>query len=44
MISFALIHLMMIPIAYILEIFPFLKPIAESSMELLLMLSEMFRG
>ena len=44
MISFALIHLMMIPIALILQYFPFLKPIAEAPLDLLLTLSEMFRG
>lgn len=39
-----LIHIMMIPIAYLLEIFPFLKPIAETSMEFILNLSEWIQG
>lgn len=40
MITFALIHLATIPLAYLLGFFPFLKPIFEVSMELLLTLAE----
>lgn len=43
MITMALMHLLMIPIAYLMEIFPFLKTIAENSMELLLKLAEWAR-
>lgn len=36
-------HLLMIPLAYLFELFPFLKPIAEAPLELLLKLSELVR-
>lgn len=40
MISFALMHLATIPLAYLLEFFPFLKPIVDVPLELLLTLAE----
>lgn len=43
MITFALMHLFMIPLAYLLEIFPFLKPISEAPLEFLVMLSDLVR-
>lgn len=43
MITMALMHLLMIPIAYLLEFFPFLKPIAEAPLESLLMLADLGR-
>lgn len=43
MITMALMHLAMIPLAYLFEFFPFLKPIAENSMELLLKIAELAR-
>lgn len=43
MISFALMHLAMIPVVYILEFFPFLQPLAEAPLELLLKLAELAR-
>lgn len=44
MILMALIHLLMIPITYLLGIFPFLKPIVEAPLEILLNLSEWIQG
>ena len=44
MLIFALMHLLMIPIAYLFEIFPFLKPIAEAAMGGILNLSEWIQG
>lgn len=43
MISFALMHLLMIPLAYLLEIFPFLSPIVEAPLEFLLMISDLIK-
>lgn len=43
MLTFGLMHLAMIPLAYLLEFFPFLKPIFENSMEFLLKLAELAR-
>lgn len=43
MITFALMHLLMIPLAYLLEIFPLLKPIVEAPLEFLVMLSDLVR-
>ena len=43
MITVALMHLAMIPLAYLLELFPFLKPIVEAPLEFLVMLSELAR-
>lgn len=40
MITFALMHLATIPLAYLLEFFPFLKQIAEAPLEMLLALAE----
>lgn len=40
MISFALMHLATIPLAYLLKFFPFLKPIIEAPLEFLLTLAE----
>ena len=40
MITFALMHLATIPLAYLLEFFPFLKPIVEAPLEMLLALAE----
>lgn len=43
MITMALMHLLMIPLAYLLEFFPFLKPIVESPLEFWVMLAELGR-
>lgn len=43
MITMALMHLAMIPLAYLLEFFPFLNSILENSMELILKLAELAR-
>lgn len=42
MLTFALMHIAMIPITLILQAFPALKPIAEAPLEFILMLSEWF--
>ena len=41
MITFALMHVAMIPLVYLLEFFPFLKPLMEAPLELLLKLAEL---
>lgn len=43
MLTFALMHLATIPLAYLLEMFPFLKPIVEAPLEFLVMLAEWAR-
>lgn len=43
MLTFALMHLAMIPLTYLLDFFPFLKPIVEAPLEFLVMLSELAR-
>ena len=41
MITYALMHVAMIPLVYLLEAFPFLKPMMEAPLELLLKLAEL---
>ena len=41
MLTFALMHLAMIPLAYLLEIFPFLKPLVEAPLEFWVMMSDL---
>lgn len=43
MLTFALMHLAMIPLAYLLEIFPFLKPLVEAPLEFLVMISDLVK-
>lgn len=43
MITMALMHLLMIPLAYILEIFPFLKSVVEAPLEFWVMMSDLVR-
>ena len=43
MLIFALMHLAMIPLAYLLEIFPFLKPLVEAPWEFLVMISDLVK-
>ena len=43
MLTFALMHLTMIPLAYLLEIFPFLKPLVEAPLEFLVMISDLVK-
>ena len=43
MIKMALMHLLMIPLAFLLEFFPFLKHIVEAPPEFWVMLSELAR-
>lgn len=44
MLIFALMHLLMIPIAYLFQAFPFLSQIAESTMGGILNLLEWIQG
>lgn len=44
MLTMALMHLLMIPLAYLLEIFPFLKHIVEAPLEFWVMVSDLIQG